>query len=173
MAAVLIFSQIFFVSGGLSTAWEGDCTSGDGATALSPQDGENVSLLGRWAAGPCRAVHAVAEIAYFGNGSYLEIVDFSDPDLPSKRGQILLPGLIHGAAVVGDLAYVANRDAGLRIVDISDPAAPEELGYYDSPGLTLAVAVSGDYAYIADYTGLRIVSVADPTSPLPVGYYDT
>jgi len=157
----------------MSPVWGGDCPPADGSIALSPQDGENVSLWGRWAAGPCRAVHAVAEVAYFCNGSYLEIVDFSDPELPSKRGQILLPGLIHGAAVVGDLAYVANRDAGLRIVDVSDPAAPEELGYYDSPGLTLAVAVSGDYAYIADYTGLRIVSVADPTSPLPVGYYDT
>jgi hypothetical protein len=30
--------------------------------------------------------------------------------------------------VVGNLAYVADADVGLRIIDVSDPAAPVELG---------------------------------------------
>jgi hypothetical protein len=134
---------------------------------------ENVSLLGRWAAGPCRAVTAAAQVAYFGNGAYMEIVDFSDPGLPVKRGQVLLPGLVHGVTVDAGVAYVANRDAGLRVVDVSDPLSPAEIGFYDTPGKTLSTAVSGDYAYLADYTGVRIVDVTDPAAPVPVGFYDT
>jgi hypothetical protein len=47
--------------------------SGDRSTG----DSENVSLIGRWANGPCHAVDVVGDIAYFGNGAYLEIVDWS------------------------------------------------------------------------------------------------
>jgi hypothetical protein len=172
-AAQLIVCSIFCLGGFPATAWSDDCPPDPDAPNFAPHDDENVSLLGRWAAGPCRAVTAVGEIAYCGNGSYLEIVDFGDAELPALRGRMLLPGLIQGVAVAGDLAYVANREAGLRIVDIADPAALVQVGQYDSPGLTLAVAVAGDFAYIADYSGLRIVSVADPADPVPVGYFDT
>lgn len=158
---------------GVPTARGGDCLRENSPAVPTPRDGENLSLLGRWAAGPCRTATVVDAVAYFGNGAYLEIVDFGDPALPDLRGRLLLPGLIHGIAVAGDLAYVANRDAGLQIVDIADPTALVPVGSYDSPGLTLAVAVAGDFAYLADYTGLRIVSVADPGNPLPVGYFDT
>lgn len=42
-------------------------------------DSLNVRLVGRWANGPCEAVAVEGNIAYVGNGAYLEIVDFSDP----------------------------------------------------------------------------------------------
>jgi len=46
---------------------------------------ENVSLLGRWAVGPCIAVAVAGEIAYYGNGAYLQC---SLPALSGLHGPI-------------------------------------------------------------------------------------
>ena len=54
----------------------------DNATADS-----NVTLIGRWANGPCYAVDVVGNYAYFGNGGYLEIADISDPSNPVEIGR--------------------------------------------------------------------------------------
>ena len=77
-------------------------------------------------------------------------------------------------AVVGDYAYVADNDSGLRVILVSDPANPVEVGYYDTPGPAFGVAVAGNHVYVADaWAGLRVISVSDPANPVEVGYYDT
>jgi len=53
----------------------------------------NVSLIGRWANGPCYAVTTRGDIAYFGNGCNLEIVDFDDPANPVKKRENSFPCL--------------------------------------------------------------------------------
>ena len=63
-------------------------------------DSLNVRLVGRWANGPCDAVAVVGSIAYFGNGAYLEIVDFSTPTIPTELGKVLLPEPIYDVAVI-------------------------------------------------------------------------
>ena len=59
-------------------------------------DSQRVSLVGRWAYGPCLAVavEATGNIACFGNGSYLEIVSLANPSQPSRLSKILLPAPI-------------------------------------------------------------------------------
>ena len=60
--------------------------------------------------------------------------------------------------MVGDFAYVADRDSGLRIIDVSNPAFPVEIGAFDTPDEAYDVEVVGDLAYVADrYSGLRII----------------
>ncbi|RMG53161.1 MAG: hypothetical protein D6723_07605, partial [Acidobacteria bacterium] len=58
-----------------------------------------------------------------------------------------------GVAVVGDLAFVADGEGGLRIIDVSDPARPFERGFLDTPDAALGVAVVGDLAFVADAKG--------------------
>ncbi|MBU4445111.1 hypothetical protein KJ656_08530 [bacterium] len=110
----------------------------------------NTTLIGRWANGPCSAVDVSGNIAYFGNGGYLEVVDISDPANPNELGKVLTPSAVSGVAVSGSYAYVANRDDGLRIIDVSTPSSPVEVGFYDTGGDAYGVAVSGSYAYVAD-----------------------
>ena len=133
----------------------------------------NATLIGRWAYGPCSSVDVVSNIAYFGNGGYLEIVDVSDPANPVELGRILIPSCVEGIAINGNHAYVADDDAGLRIIDVFDPSHPTETGFFDTGCRANAVAVSGAYAYMADGpNGLYIirndlvVGIEDKTAPI-------
>ncbi len=144
--------------------------SGDRSTG----DSENVSLIGRWANGACFAADVVDDIAYFGNGAYLEIVDWSDPDSPVALGRVLLPGPVRGVDVVGAYAYVADGEDGLRVIDVSEPLAAFEAGFFDTGGYAYGVAASGAYAYVADESaGLRVIDVSDPSALFESGFFDT
>ncbi|MDP8238228.1 MAG: DUF1573 domain-containing protein [Candidatus Hatepunaea meridiana] len=84
------------------------------------------------------------------------------------------PGTAYAVFVVGDLAYVADHDAGLRVIDVSDPENPDEVGFYDTPGRATDVFVAGDLAYVADlWEGLRVIDVSDPENLNEVGFYKT
>ena len=84
-----------------------------------------------------------------------------------ELGTIDTPGDANDVVVVGDLAYVADNQAGLRIIDISNPEEPTEVGFFDTPGTALHVAISGDYAYVADGPGgLCIVDISEPSSDI-------
>jgi hypothetical protein len=133
----------------------------------------NTTLIGRWANGPCLAVDVSGNIAYFGNGGYLEVVDISDPANPIELGKVLSTSVVYGVAVSGSYAYVANGAGGLRIIDVSTPSGPVEVGFFDTGDDASGVAVSGSYAYVADYDDLRIIDVSTPSSPVEVGFYDT
>ena len=74
---------------------------------------------------------------------------------------------------MGDYAYIADWEGGLRIIDISNPAAPTEIGFYATPGLAQAVTVAGNHAYSADgNSGLRIIDISNPSAPTEVDSYD-
>ncbi len=55
-------------------------------------------------------------IAYFGNGGYLEIVDISDPANPVELGKIVTPLFIRCVAVSSNYAYVVDGYDGLYII---------------------------------------------------------
>jgi len=86
---------------------------GSGKTLSSTGDKQNVELVGRWVNGLCEAVDVSGNTAYFGNGTCMEIVDFSDPADLVKLGKMLIPEIIEGIAVSGSYAYVADGDDGL------------------------------------------------------------
>ncbi len=137
-------------------------------------DSLNCELAGGWFSGMCYAVFTVDTLAYIGKGVYLQILNVSDPANPTSLGEISCPGVVENICVVGDLAYVADGDAGLRIIDVTDPTDPDEIGFYDTEGSANGVHIVGDLAYVADGdAGLRIIDVTDPTDPDEVGFYDT
>jgi RHS repeat-associated protein len=79
--------------------------------------------------------------------------------------------------VVGNLAYVADWDGGLRIINVANPAAPAVVGTFKSANATAyakSVRVAGSYAYIAyGDDGLVVVNVSNPASPQLTGSYNT
>jgi len=138
------------------------------------QDSENCTLISHWAIGPCYAVDAVGNIAYFGNGSSIEIVDFTDTANPVELGKVIVPDIVEGVIVSNGYAYVANKRQGLRVIDVSNPVSPTEIGFFDTDGYAEDVAVSGDYVYVADgHNGLAVINVSDPGAPYLAGLFDT
>jgi len=134
----------------------------------------NMTVLGRWAQGRCMATFVTDHTVYFGNGCTMEVVDFSNPEAPVRIGKIVTPSIIQGIYVSGNMAYLANWEAGLRIVDVSVPVNPVEVGFFDTGSCADGIFVSDNYAYVTDwYDGLRIIDVSTPTSPSEVGFYLT
>jgi hypothetical protein len=99
-----------------------------------------------------------------GYDSPLEIID-DDPASQSymeKIGELVLRKevSIHNFRVIGDKAYVAHYQDGVRVVDLSDPTSPTQVAYFNtwSPetapgGLlegTVDLEVDGDLVYVAE-----------------------
>lgn len=76
--------------------------------------------------------------------------------------------------VRGDLAYLADSDAGLRIVNVSNPAEPRELAHLEMYGSANELELNGNYCYLADdWSGLRIIDISDPNSPILTSTFKT
>lgn len=108
---------------------------------------KNVELISHWANGPCQAVAVRGNITYFGNGGYLEIVNFSNPSNPIELGKILVSGLINGIALSNDYVYLANFYDGLQVIDVSDPTNPFEVGHFITEDAAYGIAVSEGYVF--------------------------
>ena len=79
-----------------------------------------------------------------------------------------------GVQVVGSVAYVADRNAGLQIFGVGIPSAPVRLGGFDTPGVARAIQVIGNLAYVADDTsGLQILDVSVSATPVRLGSIGT
>jgi len=120
-------------------------------------------------------VVVVDTLAYVADNSSLQIVNISEPTIPSFVGSCLTVGADDRLYVSGSYVYLAENVNGLQIVDISDPAAPALKGRYDVPPFHAAfdVQVIDTLAYIADYYDFLILNVSDPDTIKFVGNYDT
>jgi hypothetical protein len=100
-----------------------------------------------------------------------QVFDVSDPVHPVCLNEwpLRLTGTVHGLAVSGNYAYVAEGDWGVELVDLRDPATPWSIGFYDiSPAQ--AVQLKDDYAFLATTeAGVQIFDVHDPLAPVFVG----
>ncbi len=69
-------------------------------------------------------------------------------------------------AVQGNIAYLADGEAGLKVIDVSDPARPVQLGQHDSPFFHSAIVAQDNRVYVAGgLGGLEIYRVSDPRRP--------
>jgi hypothetical protein len=100
----------------------------------------------------------------------LRLIDLSEPDNLREVGLYDPPGEIFSGeiygnvistirtlarenslrsfSILGDYAFVADLDAGLRMVDIQEPSNPSELGSYEGSSRISDVGVIHDYAFI-------------------------
>jgi hypothetical protein len=92
-------------------------------------------------------------------------------------GVTSMPDAVRDVEVVGETAYIANGELGIRVLDVSNPAAPVEIGALDTPGEmvgAIVIEVVGEIAYLADYeAGLRVIDISDPTAPVELGAANT
>jgi hypothetical protein len=101
-------------------------------------------------------------------------ITVDQPAVIALTGSCVTPGYGRDVYVLGDYAYVADGDEGLRIIDVSDPSSPTPAGNCDTQDDARGVFVLGGYAFVADGSGgLQIVDVSDPENPTPAGNCDT
>ncbi|MBN9694017.1 MAG: hypothetical protein J0M24_27560 [Verrucomicrobia bacterium] len=124
--------------------------------------------------GSAQDLRVVGQRAYIADGtSGLQILDLTQPFVPTLLGTFNTSGNARGLDLVGSTAYVADGLFGLQIIDVSNPALPVLLGSLDTPGNSRSVQVVGDYAYLADESsGLRIIDISNPTQPREVGSFE-
>ncbi len=142
--------------------------------AATDVDSQNVRLLGHLG-GTTNVVYVVGNLAYIGEGSYLTIIDISNPAKPLVLGKTQpMPEIVQDIFVLDNFAYVADGGSGLRVMNISNSTAPVEVGFYDTQGTALNVHVVGNMAYVADWIGgLRLLDVTNPSAPVEIGFYAT
>lgn len=132
-----------------------------------------LTIVDQWGGTP-QSMALEGTTAYIGFGPRLLVVDVGDPSAPRLLGQSdILPDLIRGVDVAGDLAYLAAGQAGLVVLDVSDPAAiqivDEGPNYAGAqPANAHRVTVNGDAAFVVDYnrndgqSALLHFDVSDP-----------
>ncbi|WP_154898260.1 Calx-beta domain-containing protein [Gimesia maris] len=115
------------------------------------------------------------DLSSLSSGAWSVVFDRTETKAVNKElGTFDTGGQAWNTQVVGNIAYVANGNAGLSVLDISDPANVIELGTYNTPGYASSVQVIGTVAYVADGSGgLRVLDVTTPASITEQGYFDT
>jgi hypothetical protein len=116
------------------------------------------------------AIVLAGTLAYAATGETLEIIDISNPAHPQVRTHYDTPGHASYVQIIGDLAYVADAEAGLSILDISDRLNPTVRGRYQGSACYYVLVKDG-LAYLIGEDKLLIVDVHDPTHPVPRASY--
>ena len=110
---------------------------------IANDDVDLITQVGEWdPLSYAKDVVVVGNYAY-AVGDWLEILDMSNPGTPVQVGSCdINDGW--GVEVVGNYAYVADNESGLKIINISNPTAPVLTGSYDTSGSATGVEVVGN-----------------------------
>jgi hypothetical protein len=161
-------SLLFCVEGNLAYLLEADSKRFRVVDVSNPRAPTVVAHPQLSSAGPFKVV---GQYAYVAAGSYLQVLDLSNPAQPVQAGRFNAP--CNGVDVVGTRAYVtgtspANR---LTVIDIGNPAALVRLGSLALTNAPGPPQVVGDVAHFSlGYEGdLVSVDVRDPSQMGQVG----
>lgn len=171
---ILVFGSVllaFMILALTASGMPGGLANAATPSTATTADAQNVKLVGHIGGTPC-AVGVQGDYAYVGIGPRLAILDISIPADPTIVGQpVIWSDIVENIAVIGNYAYVAAGNAGLRIVDVSNPATPIEIGYTTFSRGAQDATIQGNYAYVAaGYAGLRIVDVSEPVNPTEISH---
>ncbi|MBI4535321.1 MAG: hypothetical protein HY708_03520, partial [Ignavibacteriae bacterium] len=86
-----------------------------------------LTLLGRWAWGPCQAVAVSGNYAYIGNGSIFQVLDISIDTIPRVIAEYLTSGPTD-VQLRDSLAFVCAGES-LLVMNIADPERPTRIGW--------------------------------------------
>ncbi len=106
--------------------------------------------------------------------STLNLYDVSDPDSPTLLSRTATTYTDpEDVGLLGDHAYVAIRNRGIRIIDISNLAQPAGVTTFVIPtnrSDVVTLTIRGELAYVANGTfGLCILDLQNRTNPAVVG----
>ena len=131
-----------------------------------PNSDSVLTVLGRWAWGPCLAVDADSNFAYIGNGPTFQVLDISDPSKPEIVGEYLTDGYIYDLEVRSSVAFV-SIGSGLLIIDISNPKLPEKISEISIGGVAISLALDDTFVYVSTFSGIMwVVDVSDLSNPV-------
>lgn len=132
-----------------------------------------LSLLGRWAWGPCYAVDTKDNYAYIGNGCTFQILDISYPINPQITGEYITPSIVVDIHIRDQYAYVTNPGR-FMVFDISDVYNPAKIGEVYLGGGADQFALSDSFAYVlGSLGGVIVVDISNPTTPYLRGSHGT
>jgi hypothetical protein len=76
--------------------------------------------------------------------------------------------------LVGQTAFVADKEKGLLALDFSNPVNPRQVGRYFPMAEARRVTMSGTTAYVAaGLSGMRTIDLSDPAHPRETSWTDT
>ncbi|MBD3288940.1 hypothetical protein GF337_09070, partial [candidate division KSB1 bacterium] len=167
---VLFFVTFFFLYSQSDKAIfyeHGDVAQRSNVIRSESADNLNIRLISQIHGGPCEAVAIDENIAFFGNGNVLEIVDFTNPATPVELSNLILPHYISGILYQDDVLYVSASYGGLRIIDVSDLSDPAEIGCFKNDFRFHSLEIMGEYALCANgFSGLIVLNISDPAEPV-------
>ncbi len=128
-----------------------------------PESPEQISVLD--------AVHGITSVRMlanlidftstdiYGKGA-LTIVDMKNPAMPQLIGSYDLgEESANDLLLLGNYAFVANGEAGLRFMDLSDIYNPITLDLYNTSNSALDLALNDNNLYLADYDSVYYFSL--------------
>lgn len=143
-----------------------------GLFALNITDPDNPTIDGYAdTPGRSRGVLVSNSVAYLADFYGVRTFDVSNPT-PVQVGVYPALGDSRAVSVLGDYAYIADSDFGMRVVSMVNIAAPEVVGSWNAVTTTRDVFADGNYVYVAaGANGLQVIDVSAPTAPVRCGYY--
>ncbi|MCH7770056.1 MAG: T9SS type A sorting domain-containing protein [Bacteroidetes bacterium] len=136
----------------------------------NPSNSDSVlTVLGRWAWGPCQAVDTDSNFAYIGNGPTFHVLDISDPSSPEIVGEYLTDGYVYDIEVKDSVAFV-SIGRGLLIIDISKPSLPKKISEVEIGGIAISLALDDTFVYVTTFSGVMwVVDISGINNPYKRG----
>ncbi len=120
--------------------------------------------------GTTRDMDLVGDLAFLANQDNLQIVDVSDPSVPTAVGSLPYAAGVYDVAVQDDHVYaISDYFTGVLVIDVADVTAPEVVTTLPDAILANTVETYGHALYIATMLGFRIYDCSDPAAPVFVG----
>jgi hypothetical protein len=127
----------------------------------------NLTLVGEWPWGQCKAVAIRDSLAIIGNGKLIQFMDISDPTSPKVAAEYNTGGLVRGLALRDSLAFICSG-GNLIILNISNIFSLVQVGYI-SLGSPKEVVPTDSFAYVLEdplhAPWVTIVDITDPSNP--------
>ena len=131
------------------------------------QENFNCQLIGAITNGPTEDVVVKNDIAYFGNGTNLSVVDFSDPANPVEIIKESIDGIVIDLELYGDNVYSASNNKNILIFDITQPLnSPLEIAEITGSVPLFDLELQNNILYVLNWKGFKFYDVNDPANPV-------
>lgn len=140
--------------------------------SITSMPDSNITLIGRWANGPCNASYVIDTLAFVGQGCCLDVVNMADSENPVLVNRLMFQNKVTDIDIEDNTAYLAIVDSGVAIVDITEVTAPQIVGGFLTEGYINKIDIRDSIVFIAERDSLSIVDCHDPGNPQLISYFD-
>lgn len=127
----------------------------------------NLTLISHLGIGPCYDAVPTGNYVFVGNGALFQVLDVSDPLIPTLIGEVLIPtGYITDIEIYGNFALVVGPLTIIDITNLSDPIIT-----YIQPIGMFELFIDDHYAYVGGFSDITILDIINPSSPINLGSF--